>query len=63
MKYHLMIASLFSFLVGLALFSSLPTADAARHQSAQSPNPQEDVQTLLPGVPVEREISGHQTHP
>jgi len=63
MKYHLMIALLFSFLVGLALFSSQPSADAARHQSAESLNPSEEFRALVPGIPIEREISGYQTHP
>ncbi len=64
MKYHLMIACLCALPVGSAMLSSQPAADAARLQSQQqSPQQSEDVRMLVPGTPVEEEISGRQTHP
>src|SRR5215475_1938447 len=68
MKYHLMIACLCSLPIASATLSSKPVSDAATDQSQQqSPNHSEnvrpdDVRTLAPGVTVEREISGRQTH-
>jgi CHAT domain-containing protein len=59
MKYHLIIACLFSLSIASATLSSQPVADDA---TAQSPQQSEDVRTLAPGAPVQREISGGQSH-
>jgi CHAT domain-containing protein/Tfp pilus assembly protein PilF len=67
MKYHLMIACLCSLPVGLSTFSTRPAAGATALQSQQSSNQPgnalaEDIRTLAPGAPVEREISGDDKH-
>src|SRR5215813_3450607 len=60
MKHRLMIACLCSLPVGFSILSARLTG-AAAFQSQQSTNQSKDVQTLAPGVPVEREISGGQS--
>src|SRR2546422_2245945 len=60
MKHHLMFACLFFLPVGLSTLSSQPAAGAA---TAQSPQQSQDVRTLAPSAPIEREIAGgNQTH-
>ncbi len=49
--------------MGSVMLSLHPVADAAMHQSPQSPNQPEEVRMLVPDVPVEREISGAIRHP
>jgi CHAT domain-containing protein len=59
MKHHLIIACLLSLSIASATFSSQLVAGDAM---GQSPQQSEDVRTLAPGAPVEREISGGQSH-
>src|SRR5262245_61334749 len=61
MKHRLMIACLCFLPVGFSIFSARLTG-AATFQSQQSTNQSEDVRTLAPGAPVEREMSGGQRH-
>jgi CHAT domain-containing protein len=58
-KHHLMIACLCFLTVGAVMNSPQTPANAA---TAQVPQQSEDVQMLAPGAPIEREISGEQTH-
>jgi CHAT domain-containing protein len=60
MKYHLMIVCLCSLLIGLSTLLTRPAA--ATLQSRQSSQQSEDVRTLAPGAPVEREISSGESH-
>src|SRR5262245_35086201 len=62
MKYRLMIACLCSLPVGLSPLSAQFDAGARTLQSQQFPHPTEDVRTLAPGAPVERETTGAQRH-
>ena len=62
MKFRLMIACLCSLPVGLSALSTHFDAGARTPQSQQSPNPTEDIRPLGAGAPVEREISGTDTH-
>ncbi len=57
MKYHLIIVCLCSLLVELSALSARPTG-VETLQSQQSPNQSEEVRILVPGAPVEREMSG-----
>jgi CHAT domain-containing protein len=61
MKHRLMIACLCSLPVGFLILSARLTG-AATFQSQQSTNQSEDVRTLAPGAPVEREMSGGRRH-
>jgi tetratricopeptide (TPR) repeat protein len=58
MKHHLMIVCLCSLLVGSSPLSARP-ADTLTFQFQRQA---EDVRPLLPGAPVEREMSGAQRH-
>src|SRR5215470_11875841 len=61
MKHRLMIACLCSLPVGVSILTAR-LASAAAFQTHQSTNQSEDVRTLAPGAPVEREMSGGQRH-
>ena len=60
MKYHRMIVCLCFLLLGLSTQLTRPAA--ATPQSQQSSQQSEDVRTLAPGAPVEREMSGARRH-
>jgi CHAT domain-containing protein/Tfp pilus assembly protein PilF len=62
MKYRLMIACLCSLPIGLSAFSTRLTSAESLQSQQQSPQQSEDVQTLAPGAPVERETSGARRH-
>src|SRR5262245_1100852 len=62
MKHRLMIACLFSLPVGFSILSARLTGAAAFQSQRQSTNQSEEIRTIAPGAPVERDMSGARRH-
>src|SRR5215831_15625965 len=63
MKHHLIIACLCSLPFGLSILSARPGgAETLQSPLNQSPPQSEDVRMLTAEAPIERELSGGQTH-